>query len=33
MTRYGASAAKVARVLDGLAGFLLVGFGLRELFR
>jgi nickel/cobalt exporter len=30
MTRYGSSLKAVARVLDGLGGLLLVGFGLRE---
>ena len=33
MTRHGASVAAVARGLDGLAGLLLVLFGLRELLR
>jgi ABC-type nickel/cobalt efflux system permease component RcnA len=33
MTRHGASIALIARILDGLAGVLLVGLGLRELFR
>lgn len=33
MTRYGASVAVMARLLDGLAGLLLVGFGIREFFR
>jgi len=33
MTRHGASIATVARILDGLAGLLLVLFGLREFFR
>ena len=33
MTRHGVSIALVARVLDGLAGVLLVGLGLRELIR
>jgi len=33
VTRHGASIAAVARSLDGLAGVLLVGFGLRELSR
>ena len=32
MTRHGASVAVVARILDGLAGLLIV-FGLRELVR
>jgi nickel/cobalt exporter len=31
LTRHGASVAAVARVLDGLAGLMLIGFGLREL--
>lgn len=33
MARHGASVAAVARVLDGFAGLLLIGFGLRELVR
>ena len=33
MTRHGVSIVLVARVLDGLAGVLLVGLGLRELIR
>lgn len=33
MTRHGASILGVGRVLDGLAGMLLIGFGLAELLR
>ena len=31
MTRYGTSISTIARALDGLAGVLLVLFGLREM--
>src|SRR4051794_873850 len=33
LTRHGASIVAVGRLLDGVAGVLLVGFGLRELLR
>jgi hypothetical protein len=33
LTRYGASVAAVARGLDGVAGVLLIAFGLREMLR